>query len=244
MNEIRILAINPGSTSTKIAVYDNNRAIFIKNISHSSEELAPYNKIYEQFAFRKDIILEQLKEAEIPLDSIQVIVGRGGLMKAIPSGTYEINEQMIHDLINSPIGEHASMLGGLIAGDLVKIIPGAKAYIADPPVVDEMDDVARFSGHPLFERLSLFHALNQKAIARVHAETIMHKYEDLNLIVAHVGGGVSVGAHYKGRVIDVNNALDGDGPFSPERSGALPAGALVKVCFSGKYTQSEIKKNA
>ena len=242
MNEIRILAINPGSTSTKIAVFENTRAIFIKNIVHTNEELAPYDKIADQFSFRKNIILEQLKEADIYLDSIHVIVGRGGLVKPIPSGIYEVNEALIKDLMNSPVGEHASNLGGLIAADLVKSLVGAKAYIADPVVVDELEDVARFSGHPLFQRISIFHALNQKAIARTHAETIMHKYEELNLIVAHMGGGISVGAHCKGRVIDVNNALDGEGPFSPERSGTLPVGALVKACFSNKYTQTELMK--
>jgi len=242
MKEIRILAINPGSTSTKIAVFDNTRAIFIKNITHTSEELAPFVKISEQFSFRKNIILEQIKEAEIPLESIQVIVGRGGLVKPIPSGTYEVNETLINDLLHSPFGEHASNLGGLIAGDLVKLLPEAKAYIADPVVVDELNDIARYSGHPFFQRISIFHALNQKAIARTHAETIMRKYEELNLIVAHMGGGISVGAHNKGRVIDVNNALNGEGPFSPERSGTLPVGALVKACFSGKYTQAELMK--
>lgn len=240
MNEIRILAINPGSTSTKIAVYENTRAIFIKNLTHTSKELSPFHKIAEQFSFRKNIIIEQLKEAEIPLESISVIVGRGGLVKPIPSGVYEVNEALLHDLTDSPMGEHASNLGGLIADDIRKSIPGSKAYIADPVVVDELDDIARYSGHPLFKRVSIFHALNQKAIARTHAETIMHKYEEMNLIVAHMGGGISVGAHCKGRVIDVNNALDGEGPFSPERSGTLPVGALVKACFSGKYTQAEL----
>lgn len=242
MNEIRILAINPGSTSTKIAVFENTRAIFIKNISHTSEELAPFDKVTAQFSFRKDVILEHLKEADISLDSIHVIVGRGGLVKPIPSGIYEVNETLINDLLLSPFGEHASNLGGLIAWDLVKSLPDAKAYIADPVVVDELDDIARYSGHPLFQRISIFHALNQKAIARTHAETIMHRYEDLNLIVAHMGGGISVGAHHKGKVIDVNNALNGEGPFSPERSGTLPVGALVKVCFSGKYTLAEMMK--
>jgi butyrate kinase len=242
MNEIRILAINPGSTSTKIAVYENTNAIFIKNITHTSEELAPFQKITEQFSFRKNIIIEQLKEADIPLESIHVIVGRGGLVKPIPSGVYEINEALLRDLNDSPMGEHASNLGGLIAEDIRKSIPGSRAFIADPVVVDELEDIARYSGHPLFRRVSIFHALNQKAIARIHAETIMRKYEEMNLIVAHMGGGISVGAHCKGKVIDVNNALDGEGPFSPERSGTLPVGALVKACFSGNYSQADMIK--
>ena len=186
--------------------------------------------------------MEQLREADIHLDLIKVVVGRGGLLKPIPGGVYEVNEAMQNDLMNSPLGEHASNLGGLIAADLVKSLPGVRAFISDPVVVDEMEPIARYAGHPLFERISIFHALNQKAIARKHAAIVDRRYEDLNLIVVHLGGGISVGAHCKGRVIDVNQALDGEGPFSPERSGTLPVGQLVKLCFSGKYTQKEVQK--
>ena len=238
----RILAINPGSTSTKIAVYENETPVFLKNLKHSKEELEGFNKITEQFSFRKDLILQQLSEAEISLENIKIIVGRGGLLKPIESGIYEVNEAMIHDLRNSSLGEHASNLGGLIASDIASSLPDAKAYIANPVVVDEMDDIARFTGHPKFKRISIFHALNQKAVAREHAKSIMREYEDMNLIVVHLGGGVTVGAHCKGRVIDVNQGLDGEGPFSPERSGTLPVGALVKLCFSGDYSQKEIMK--
>lgn len=242
MKDVRILAINPGSTSTKIAVFQGTEPIFLKNIKHSSEELSPFHKITDQFEFRKSIILQQLEDADISTDIVRVIMGRGGLLKPVASGIYEVNERMIDDLIHSPLGEHASNLGGLIAHDLIKSIPGAKAYIADPIVVDELEPIARIAGHPLFERISIFHALNQKAIAREYAKAIRKKYEELNLIVIHLGGGITVGAHYKGRVIDVNQGLDGEGPFTPERSGTLPMGMMARLCFSGKYTEKEVLK--
>lgn len=242
MKDVRVLAINPGSTSTKIAVYQNTEPIFLKNIKHTADELAPFIKITDQFQFRKDIILQQLKEADIHLDSLLAIMGRGGLLKPIPSGVYEVNQAMIHDLQNSSLGEHASNLGGLIANDLIKAIPHARAFIVDPIVVDELDEIARISGHPLFQRVSIFHALNQKAVAREHAKSLHKKYEDLNLIVVHLGGGITVGAHQKGRVIDVNQGLDGEGPFTPERTGTLPVGELVRFCFSGNYTLKEVQK--
>ena len=242
MSKERILAINPGSTSTKIAVYEGNKNIFLKTLRHSSEELKDFAKITDQFAFRREIILKELIQANIDVSTIEAVVGRGGLVKPIPSGVYEVNEKMIEDLRAGVMGEHASNLGGLIAYDIARTQGKAKAYIADPVVVDELQDVARIAGHPLFERVSIFHALNQKAVARSYAKSLNKKYEDLNLIVAHLGGGISVGAHRKGKVIDVNNALDGEGPFSPERSGSLPVGQLVALCFSGEYTESEIKK--
>jgi len=242
MNIFRILAINPGSTSTKIAVYEDEKPVFLKTIRHSSEELAGFEKITDQYSFRKEIIYSELEVAEIKLDTIQAVVGRGGLIRPIPSGVYLVNERMKGDLIKSPFGEHASNLGGLIADDIAHALPNARAFIADPVVVDELDDIARVSGHPEFKRVSIFHALNQKAVARIHAKSIQQNYEDLNLIVAHLGGGISVGAHQKGKVIDVNQALDGEGPFSPERSGTLPAGDLIRLAFSGKYTEKELLK--
>lgn len=239
----KILAINPGSTSTKIAIFEDETEKFVKNIKHSAEEIAKFDSVASQFQFRKDIILSELKDAGFNINEINAIVGRGGLVKPIESGVYEVNEALINDLNNPPLGEHASNLGGLIANDIAKSLNnGTKAYIADPVVVDELQEVARLTGHPDFTRVSIFHALNQKAIARTYAKEIGKKYEDINLIIAHLGGGVSVGAHDHGRVIDVNNALDGDGPFSPERSGSLPTGQLVKLCFSGKKTEAEIKK--
>jgi len=242
MEDIKILAINPGSTSTKIAVFRNNKNIFLKTIKHSASDLAKFKTITDQFSFRKEIIIEELKQTGIDVNKISAVVGRGGLLKPIESGVYEVNEQMKADLRNSIMGEHASNLGALIADDIARSLPSARAFIADPVVVDEMEDVARISGHPRFKRVSIFHALNQKAIARLHAKIIDKKYEELNLVIAHLGGGISVGAHLRGRVIDVNNALDGDGPFSPERAGTVPAGQLAKLCFSGEVTYNEVKK--
>jgi butyrate kinase len=242
MDEFRILAINPGSTSTKIAVFQNLNPVFVKSINHTSDELAPFEKVTGQFHFRKDIIFRQLEEAEIDLTQIRAVVGRGGMLKPISSGVYEVNEAMKYDLLHSKVGDHASNLGGLIADDIAQSLPDARAFIADPVVVDELDDIARISGHPAFSRISIFHALNQKAIARQHAKSVMRKYEDMNLIVVHLGGGITVGAHLKGRVIDVNQGLDGEGPFSPERSGTLPVGDLARLCFSGKYTEKEVLK--
>ena len=237
-----LLAINPGSTSTKIAVFRNTKEIFLKNIKHSCDEIEKFERITDQYEFRKNIILKELIDADIDVKSIHIVVGRGGLVKPIKSGVYEVNEALINDLKVGVLGQHASNLGGLIASDIANSIPNARAFIADPVVVDELEEIARVSGHPEFERISIFHALNQKAIARQHARAVAQTYEALNLIVAHLGGGISVGAHCKGRVIDVNQALDGDGPFSPERTGGLPVGALVKMCFSGKYTEKQIKK--
>lgn len=242
-NGLQIIAINPGSTSTKIAVYDNETPVLIKNITHTPAELAPFHKITDQFGYRKEIICKILKDAEIRIDLVKAVVGRGGLVKPIESGVYLVNERMIQDLIHSPFGaEHASNLGGLIAADLAKTIPNAKAYIANPVVVDELEDIARYSGHPLLPRTSIFHALNQKAVARQHARSLMRKYEEMNLIVVHLGGGITVGAHKRGRVVDVNQGLDGDGPFSPERSGSLPVGSLIRLCFSGQYTECQVLK--
>ena len=239
---MKVLIINPGSTSTKIAVYENEKEIYLKNIKHPSKKIAEFERIAEQFHFRKETILEELQIASIELKTIDCIVARGGLVKPIPSGVYKVNENLKSDLVKCIMGEHASNLGGLIADEIASSLPGVNAYIVDPVVVDEMEDVARISGHPEFERLSIFHALNQKAIARTHAKKVGIAYEELNLIVVHLGGGVSVGVHKKGKVVDVNQALNGEGPFSPERSGTLPADALAELCFSGKYTLSEIKK--
>ncbi|MBE0651932.1 MAG: butyrate kinase [Bacteroidales bacterium] len=240
--EIRILAINPGSTSTKIAVYVGTSPVFIQTIQHSSQQLEPFKVITEQFEFRKELILNELKEADIRLDMIGVVMGRGGLLKPVESGVYAVNDKMLEELRTCKYGEHASNLGGLIAWDIARSLPNAKAYITNPVVVDEFGPLARFSGHPLLPRRSIFHALNQKAVAREHAKSIMKKYDDLNLIVVHLGGGITVGAHKKGRVVDVNQGLDGDGPFSPERSGTLPVGDLVRLCYSGKYTKEEVLK--
>ncbi len=195
----------------------------------------------DQFNLRKDLIMNELLERKIDLSRIVAVVGRGGLIKPIESGIYQVNMRMKEDLIAGLNGHHASNLGGLIADDIAASLPGAKAYIVDPVVVDEMEPVARISGLPEIKRKSIFHALNQKAVARIYAASKGKKYEELNLIIAHMGGGITVGAHNKGRVIDVNNGLDGDGPFTPERAGGLPSGQLAGLCFSGKYTHAEIK---
>ena len=237
----RLLIINPGSTSTKIGVYEDQTPILEETLRHSTEEISKYNSIFEQFAFRKDVILDVLKGDNFDINTLNAVVGRGGLLKSIEGGTYAVNDIMLKDLRNGVQGQHASNLGGIIANEIGKSL-NIPAYIVDPVVVDEMDDVARISGIPEIERKSIFHALNQKAVAKRYAKEIGKKYEDINVIVAHMGGGISVGAHKLGRVVDVNNALDGDGPFSPERSGGLPTGDLVKLCFSGKYTFDEIKK--
>ena len=237
-----ILTINPGSTSTKIAVFKNTKSVFLKTIRHKAENLEKYERITDQFHFRKEVVLRELEDSEVNTDQISAVVGRGGLIKPVESGVYEVNDKMREDLRQAQRGEHASNLGGLIATDIAQSLPDARAFIADPVVVDEMEDVARISGHPYFQRISIFHALNQKAIARSHAKSLDREYEDLNLIVAHLGGGISVGAHNKGKVIDVNNALDGEGPFSPERTGTLPVGQLTSLCYSGDYSLQEVRK--
>jgi butyrate kinase len=236
-----ILAVNPGSTSTKFALYEEETLIFEKSLTHSLEDISGFEKITDQFGFRKDLIMKELEERKTDLLRISAIVGRGGLVKPIESGIYKVNDKMMADLKAGLLGQHASNLGGLIADAIASELPNAEAYIVDPVVVDELQPIARISGHPEIERISIFHALNQKAVARMYAASINRKYEELNLIIAHMGGGISVGVHRKGRVIDVNNALNGDGPFSPERSGSLPAGQLVDLCFNGKFTYKEIK---
>lgn len=240
-NSYRILTINPGSTSTKIAVFDNDNALFEETLRHSSDELVGYKSIIDQYQFRKQVILRTLDEQGINLSKLSAVVGRGGLLAPMPGGTYSVNEKMLEDLRIGLQGQHASNLGGIIAFEIAEQL-NIPSFIVDPVVVDEMDDIARISGMPEIERKSIFHALNQKAVARRAAKDLEGAYEDFNFIVAHLGGGISVGAHQKGRVIDVNNALDGEGPFSPERSGGLPVGDLVKLCFSNKLTQGEIMK--
>lgn len=241
MDKLRLLIINPGSTSTKIGVFEDEEMVFEQTLRHDVEDLKEYKKIFDQYEFRKKIILDALIERNIPVESLDAVVGRGGLLKPIEGGTYQVDEEMINDLKEGVLGEHASNLGGILAFEIAKEA-GGKAFIVDPVVVDELQDVARISGLKGIERVSIFHALNQKAVARRYAKETGFKYEDLNLIVAHLGGGVSVGTHRKGRVVDVANALDGEGPFSPERAGGLPVGDLIKLCFSGKYTQDQIKK--
>lgn len=240
MSYPQILAINPGSTTTKFAVYFGTECKLKKTIRHTIDELSRYADVIYQFDFRKDLIMDSLAEQGFDIYKIKYIIGRGGFTYPLKSGVYTINNRMLEHLKSGICGKHASNLGALIAEYFARQIPDAHAYIADPVVTDELENVARFSGHPDFERRSVFHALNQKATARKHAKKIGITYEKLNLIVAHLGGGISVGAHKKGRVVDVNNALDGEGPFSPERSGTLSLGQVVESCFSNKYGKDEI----
>ena len=235
----RLLIINPGSTSTKIGVYEDEKQIFEKTLRHSAEEIGQFETIYSQKDFRKEVILNVLRENNFNINTLDAVVGRGGLLKPIPSGTYEVNKALLEDLKIGVQGPHASNLGGILAQEIAEQAD-VRAFIVDPVVVDELSDVARLSGVPELRRISIFHALNQKAVAKRLAKESGKKYEDLKLVVTHMGGGVSVGAHKYGKVIDVNNTLDGDGPFSPERAGSVPAGDLIKMCFSGKYTENEV----
>jgi len=242
---MNILAINPGSTSTKIGIYqvegDELKPVAKESINHSTDELKQFNDVNDQIDYRAELIKQAITNAGLTLDDIDGFVGRGGLVRSLESGVYQVNDQMLNDLKVGVQGKHAANLAGQIAYALAQS-QGKPAYIADPEVTDELAPVARISGHPKLERRSLFHALNQKAIARRYAREQGKRYEDTNVIVAHMGGGVSVGAHQKGRVIDVNDALDGDGPFSPERAGNVPSGQLVDLCFSGDYTHDEVKR--
>ena len=235
------LIINPGSTSTKIGVFEDETLLFEETLRHSTEEIAQYASIVDQKDFRKNIIVNLLKEKNFDMKELSVVVGRGGMLKPIPGGTYAVSDDLLHDLKIGKQGQHASNLGGILAREIGDEI-GVPSYIVDPVVVDELMPIARYSGVPELPRTSVFHALNQKAVAKRYAKEKGVPYESLNLIVVHMGGGVSVGAHEKGRVIDVFNALDGDGAFSPERAGAVPSGALIRMCFSGEYTEKEVYK--
>lgn len=235
------LIINPGSTSTKIGVFEDETLLFEETLRHATEEIAKYDSIVAQKDFRKEVITALLKEKNFDINTLDVIVGRGGLLKPIPGGTYAVTDELVQDLVDAKRGEHASNLGGIIAKEIADAL-GVPAYIVDPVVVDELSDVARLSGHPELPRTSIFHALNQKAVAKRYAKEKGAAYEDLNLIVVHMGGGVSVGAHKNGKVVDVFNALDGDGAFSPERAGGVPNGELIKLCYSGRYTEKEMVK--
>lgn len=236
----KLLIINPGSTSTKIAVFEDETPIFEDNIRHSSEKIAEFDSIASQYEFRKELVLKSIEKHGVELSSLTAIVARGGLVKPIESGIYEINDSLYFDLSIGVQGQHASNLGGLIGRKIADEV-GIKSYIADPVVVDEMDEMAKITGVPELRRASLFHALNQKAVSRLVAKRIGKKYEECNFIVVHLGGGVSVGAHRKGKVVDVNNALLGDGPFSPDRAGTVPSGALINLCYSG-FDKKDIEK--
>ncbi len=236
----KLLIINPGSTSTKIAVYEDDREVFLEVIRHASEKVHQYNSIGEQYEFRKKVIEDTLLSNGYDINSFSAVISRGGLIKPLKSGTYAVNEKMMEDLKVGVQGQHASNLGGIIAKKMADEA-GLDAYVVDPVVIDEMEEIARVTGIPEVKRKSLFHALNQKAVGRRVAKDLGKTYDGCNFIIAHLGGGISVGAHKKGRAIDVNNALMGDGPFSPERTGTVPSGAIVEMCFSKGLSEKEIK---
>lgn len=236
---IKSLIINPGSTSTKIGVFEDETLLFEETLRHSTEEISQYATIFDQKDFRKKIITDLLKEKDFDVNTLNMVVGRGGMLKPIPGGTYAVTDDLLEDLKVGVQGQHASNLGGILAREIADSI-GVPSYIVDPVVVDELAPAARYSGMAEIPRGSIFHALNQKAVAKRYAAEIGKPYESLRLVVVHMGGGVSVGAHEDGKVVDVFSAFDGDGAFSPERAGGVPCGALVKLCFSGKYTEKEI----
>lgn len=243
----KILGINPGSTSTKIAVFHDSTPVFHKVIRHTMEELTRYPRVFDQYEYRRNLVLQALAEGNVPFE-FDAVVGRGGLTRPIPGGVYEVNDEMVHDLKHAK-RDHACNLGSIIALALAREIPDCHAFMADPGIVDEMDPIAHISGSPQLPRITTWHALNQRAIARRFAAELSEQhpehpvaYEDLNLIICHIGGGISVGAHKDGKCIDVNNSFDGEGPFSPERAGSLPPGALIDLCFCGRYTKEELKK--
>lgn len=236
---MRVLIINPGATSTKISVFEDEEEIFKKSIDHAASDLLPFEHIIDQLEYRRELIRQSLKDAGYKPSDFDAVCGRGGLLRHIPSGTYEVNDRVLYDIYNPPYGEHASNLGTILAKSIADEA-GVKAYFVDPVSVDEMTEIAHFSGFAGMQRESFFHALNQKSMARKAAKQLGKNYEDLNLIVVHMGGGVSVAAHEKGRVVDVYNVKD-EGSFSMDRGGSLPVNALINFCFSGK-TKAEVKK--
>ncbi|MDE6282717.1 MAG: butyrate kinase [Muribaculaceae bacterium] len=244
---MKILAINPGSTSTKIAVFEDSKQIMTHTIRHSVEELSKFKRVIDQLDYRRELVLKALADEAIPFE-FDAVIGRGGLTHPIPGGVYDVNNEMVEAMYRSP-RDHACNLGSLIAHDIAREIDGCRAFIADPGIVDEMDDIAHITGSPIMPRITTWHALNQRAIGRRFASDYSEqhpdapkRYREMNLIICHLGGGISIGAHDHGRCIDVNNAFDGEGPFSPERAGTLPSGSLIDLCYSGRYTKEELKK--
>lgn len=237
---MKLLTINPGSTSTKIAVFNDLEPVYSESIPHTVAELSRFARVSDQFEYRRDLVLKFLKDNDIPLE-FDAVVGRGGLLKPVEGGVYEVNAQMLSEM-EHPMRNHACNLGCRIAHDIAGRIAGCRALTADPGVVDELCPEARISGSPLLPRITTWHALNQRAIGRRFAREQGRRYEDMNLVIAHLGGGISVGAHRLGRCVDVNNAFDGEGPFSPERAGSLPSGALIDLCYSHRYTCEQLKR--
>lgn len=239
LNMFRVLVINPKSTTTLISVFQNEICIFKQMVNHQKDSESDETEIISNIQLRKSDILAVLSSTNINLSKLTAVSSNGGILAPIEGGTYLINEWMITDLLNDLNGKHASNLGGIIAYEIAKGL-NIPAYIVDPPVVDELSDIAKFSGFPKLERKSIFHALNQKFVARKAASEINKEYEKANLIVAHLGNGITIGAHQHGKVIDVNNGLHGDGPFSLERTGTIPLEGLISLCFSGDYTKESM----
>jgi len=242
LSNVLIVTVNPRDIYTQLGVFRLGKAIFLKRVRHKEEDLARFKEISEQTEYRTKLLLNALTDNEISLDEVKLVMGRGGLIHPVESGVYPVNEKMKSDLMNSELGEDVVNLGGLIADALAGRMPNAKAYIANPVVVDEFSELARVSGHPLFTRKSIFHALNQKYVAIKHAHSLGKKYEDMKLIVVNLGRAITVGIHYYGKVIDATQGFDGDGPFSPITSGSLPVGDLIRLCYSGKYSEEEMLK--
>ncbi len=239
MSQHKILSINPGATSTKVALYSDETPVKVETIRHSAEDLASFTSTLDQLDYRNRVVLRFLEENGVKVTDLTAVVGRGGPFKALESGTYRVNHRMLSDIRSGNVqADHPSNLGALIAHELVKETD-VPAFIVDPVSVDELIPEARISGLPQIERKSLSHALNQKMVARKAAKKLGKKYEELNLIIVHLGSGISVTSHLKGRQIDVNNAND-MGPFSPQRVGALPVTGLAKLCYSGQYDQKEM----
>lgn len=239
MPKYNILTINPGSTSTKIALFKDNELEFEQVLRHPEEELGQFKKLGDQYEYRKEKIENFLKEKNVDVKNLDAISCRGGLIGPIPSGTYTINEDLFERLSTNVV--HASNLAGIIGYNMSKEL-GIPSYITDPVTVDEMEPIAKITGIPGIERKSKFHALNQKAIARRAAQQLHRRYDESNFIVIHIGGGISIGAHHNGKIIDVNNVIDGDGPMAPTRAGSIPVEGVIDLCFSGKFTRSELKE--
>lgn len=234
-----VLTINPGSTSTKLAVYQGDKVLFEETVRHRMQEFADFNNVQEQFDFRWQVLRRVIDAFGYDVNNLDAVVGRGGLLRPVAGGTYMVTEKMLADLKTNKYGEHASNLGAMLAKKLADTLD-IPSFIVDPVVVDEMQPIARFSGNELIARKSIFHALNHKAAGRKIAKKLGSDYEKLNFVIAHLGGGISVAAHRQGKAVDVNNALDGDGPFSPERSGSLPMNDFLEACFSGKWNKREL----
>ncbi len=240
MTLFNILVVNPKDFVTQVAIYQNHKLLYMISRKHTAEELAPFATIYDQVNFRKESVLREIRNNDFDLSEMKIVISRGGLIRPVQSGVYQVNKALREDLLHSPVGDDIINIAGLLADTIAAEVVGAMALIADPTVVDEFHELARITGSPEIRRRSIFHALNQKAVAKLHAETHKQKYEEINLIVAHIGNGTTVGAHRRGRVIDVNQGFEGDGPFSMVRSGSLPLGDIVRMCFSGEKSLDQM----